>query len=238
MNTIWHTLSGLPYDQFWANTVLLLHGDGTNGSTTFTDSTGKNTITPGGNAQISTAQSKFGGSSMYFDGSGDYLTIPSSSNFAFGTGDFTIEGWINPSLTPSTNWTPILAIGEGSASIQGHEIRIGQNVNGEGLGYVIPNNTNNGAVIISSGTLALNQWSHLALVRYGSTVTLYKNGVSVGSTTGVSFNFGNYGPMQAGYGFYTSDGYFNGYIDDLRITKGVARYTSNFTVPTQAFTNF
>ncbi len=78
-----------------ANTVLLLHADGSNGSTVFVDS-GSNgkTVTAYGNAQISTAQSKFGGASAYFDGNGDYLSVPSSDDWSFGTEAFTMEAWI------------------------------------------------------------------------------------------------------------------------------------------------
>jgi len=82
-------------DPYYNNVSLLLHGDGANGSTTIVDSsTSPKTVTAVGNAQISTAQSKFGGASLAFDGAGDYLTIPDDSSFDFGFNDFTIEGWI------------------------------------------------------------------------------------------------------------------------------------------------
>lgn len=82
-----------PGDSLWDSVTSLIHLNGTNGSTTFTDVKG-NTITPTGNAQISTAQSVFEGSSAYFDGVGDYLSVSNASGFMnFGTGNFTIEFW-------------------------------------------------------------------------------------------------------------------------------------------------
>ena len=83
------------YDPFAANTVLAMHMDGTNGSTTFYDQCGK-TVTANGNAQINTAQSKFGGSSAYFDGTGDYLSLGASvpTDLQIGGGGFTIEFWL------------------------------------------------------------------------------------------------------------------------------------------------
>jgi len=86
-------------DTYYSNVSLLLHCDGSNGSTTFTDnSPSPKTVTANGNASVSTAQSKFGGASAVFDGTGDYLSLDGSSGFAFGTGDFTIEFWLSPSV--------------------------------------------------------------------------------------------------------------------------------------------
>jgi hypothetical protein len=175
---------------------------------------------------------------MFFDQSGDWLKIPSSTVFAFGKGDWTIECWVYATLTPSTGWNPIFSIGNSGG---GQEIRLSQNMNAAGYGYLIPNNTNNADVYAGYGTLALNQWHHLALVRNGTTVTLYRNGLFVASTTSVSFNMTNttailVGGSQPAYA--ASDGSFGGYIDDFRITKGVARYTANFTPQINTFSNF
>ena len=81
----------MSYDPHYANVSLLLHGDGADNGTVFTDNShSPKTVTAYGNAKTSTAQSKFGGSSIFFDGNGDYLVSPSNSAFQFGTGDFTI----------------------------------------------------------------------------------------------------------------------------------------------------
>ena len=138
-----------------------------------------------------------------------------------------------PTLAPSTSWNTIFSIGNNGG---GQEIRIAQNINNTGYGYLIPNNAGSADVYAGYGTLTLNQWHHLALVRNGTTVTFYRNGVFVASTTSVSFNMTNTtnirvgGPLPA----YVSDGSFGGYIDDLRVTK-YARYTANFTPPTESF---
>jgi hypothetical protein len=170
------------------------------------------------------------GGSGYFDGS-DYLTV---SPPTFGTDSFTIEFWVYPTAATTTSWNPIMAMG---ASGGGQEIRISQNINGTGFGYLIPNNSNNADVFAGFGTLTLNTWHHIALVRNGSTVTFYRNGIALGSTTSVSFNFTNTGALLVGYGKYSGDGYFTGgYISDLRTTKGTAVYTTAFTPPTAPLT--
>ena len=90
----------IPLDASYSSVSLLLHGNGINGSTTITDnSPSPKTVTAVGNAQISTAQSKFGGGSIAFDGTGDYLTTPNNSDYQFGTSDFTVECWINTTDT-------------------------------------------------------------------------------------------------------------------------------------------
>lgn len=169
-------------------------------------------------------QSSINSGSGYFDGS-DYLSTTTTGT-VFGTGDFTIEFWVYPLAAPTTSWNPFLSIG---ASGGGKEIRISQNINGTGYGYLIPNNTSTADVYVGFGTLPLYQWHHIALVRNGSTVTFYRNGQVIGTTSSVSFNFTNAGSIDIGYGKYASDGYTNGYISNVRVVKGTALYTSNFT---------
>ncbi len=213
-----------------SNVSLLLHGDGTNGSTTFTDSSINNhTITANGNAQISTTQSKFGGSSMYFDGNGDYLTVADSDDFHIGTGDFTIEAW----LYKGSKGTYHTLVGQRVNSTS--EWRIILDLNTAGNGY------SEGRLRFDWGSVAYNwdagipvdTWTHIAIVRSGTTGTLYVDGTAVTGNPTLN-NISNYSaPLRIG----TNDGtgeYYQGYIDDLRITKGLARYTSNFTPPTTA----
>ena len=93
-----------PTDEYFGDVSLLLYGDGTNGSTAIVDSSSNNhTVTAYDNAQISTAQSKFGGASMYFDGSGDYLASSVSDTLSLGTSDFTIECWAWRSASSPAN---------------------------------------------------------------------------------------------------------------------------------------
>jgi len=209
-----------------ANTSLLLNY--TNGQ--ISDATSKNNLETIGDAKISTAQSKFGGSSMYFDGTGDWLTIPNSQNFVFGSGDWTVELWVRPASTSRQGFVTL----ENSA---GTNVPWEVGINASGKFRVLVQTSAGQVVIDGSTTPTINTWYHIAAVRNGSTVTLYVNGVSE-ATGNVSTNalVSETAPVYVGtynYGFP-----LNGYIDDLRITKGIARYTTNFTPPTTAFTTF
>ncbi len=216
-------------DPYFTNVSLLIHGDGTNGSTTFVDSSSNNfTITPAGNAQISTAQSKFGGASMYFDGSGDYLTLPVSQDFNLANLDFTIEGWI---YTPSASswYQSILSIGIPlQLYTQGGSIEFYASA-AESTAYFVS------ALRGPVNSLSANTWAHFAVTRNGTTFRAFVNGVSGGTVTGSSSIFHSTSNPAIGIYLPTSLYPFNGYIDDFRITKGVARYTSNFTPPTAPF---
>jgi hypothetical protein len=219
-------------DPYWSSVVLLMHMDGTNGSTTFTDEKG-HTVTANGNAQISTAQSKFGGASALFDGTGDYLRLADSSDWTFA-GDFTIEAWVRPA-----NVTSAMAIA--SHWYSGTAIRcswiFAQKSDGT-FRFAYGIGGTNSEVASTTG-LTANVWQHISAVRSGTTVTLYLDGVSVGSGT-VSGAL-NDCPDGLGIGVESVDRgsgrYFNGYIDEIRISKGIARYTANFTAPSAAFPN-
>jgi hypothetical protein len=222
-------------DPYYNNASLLLHGDGTNGSTTIIDSSpSPKTVTAVGNAQISTAQSKFGGASIAFDGNGDYLTVPSDTGWGFGAGDFTIECWLY--LTQSIRHT-LLAVG---SQVGGIAINIDQS------GTISPPGSPAGTQSIQicrSGTAVDNfflasipssTWFHLAVCRLSSSAFVFINGSQVGSSQANSQNFAQ-AELVIGYDGDKVSFPFNGYIDDLRVTKGVARYTSNFTPPTAPF---
>jgi len=204
-------------DPNYSSVSLLLNGNGTNGSTTFTDSSVNNhTITRNGNAKISTTQSKFGGSSMYFDGSGDYLTATDSS-FAFGTGEFTIEFWMRAAST---------AVYEGVLSVGNVNTNNSWQISGgTDLAFY-----KQGGLPVGDTFPSLNTWHHVAIVRDASSVvTMYINGTNVDSATDTN----DYSANNLKIGTNRNvNGFYDGYIDDLRITKGVARYTSNFTPPT------
>ena len=210
-------------DPYRSQVSLLLHGDGANGSTTIVDSSPTpKTVTAVGNAQISTAQSKFGGASIAFDGSGDYLDLSASSNFNFGTGNYTVEGWLYQSNV-STDIIADFRVG------QGQSIGIYSGISSN-FRLAIANNT--AVILTSSISFLINTWTHWAVCREDSTVRIFIGGTLAGSVTD-SRNYTN-SSCRIGANLVAGQG-FNGYIDDLRITKGVARYTSNFTPPTAPF---
>lgn len=157
-----------------------------------------------------------------------YFAAPLNTATNFSNADFTIECWVLATAAPTTNWNPIISLGTTGG---GKEIRIGQNINGLGLGFVLPSSASSFDLSNGYGALPLYTWTHLALVRYNNTVSLYKNGVFVGSAF-TFFTFANIGSIYIGNDPYLSDGYFTGYISQIRITKGQALSTGNFTPPT------
>jgi hypothetical protein len=213
-------------DPNFADVSLLLHGDGTNGSTTITDnSPSPKTVTAVGNAQISTAQSKFGGASIALDGTGDYLSTPATNAFVFGTGDFTIEFWIRFTV------------------VTGVQVIYDQRpVNAAFVPTIYTNNNTlnylfNGLVAITLGTVTSAQWYHIAISKQGSSTKGFIDGTQGGSTYVDSTSYTSGPNLLIGQNSVNvnTPQFVNGYIDDLRITKGVARYTANFTPPTAAF---
>jgi hypothetical protein len=210
-------------DPNFADVSLLLHGDGTNGSTTITDnSPSPKTITAVGNAQISTAQSKFGGASIELGNNG-YATAPSGLPFTFGTGDFTIETWIYIVTFQSGGLAAIWCNGGGAMGSFGFYI----------LNSKLRADYYFGAAFQGSSTLGLNQWYHIAFAKQGNTFRWFLNGNIDHTSTPVpqnnTSNLCELGRIWQGAGNQLI------YIDDFRITKGVARYTAAFTPPTAPF---
>jgi hypothetical protein len=196
---------------------LLLHMDGANNSTTFTDSSVNGlTVTANGDAKISTAQSRFSGASASFDGTGDYLSVGANTGFVFN-GDFTIECWAY-FLSVASNKGIFASSGE----------RFGLIRTASTL-YWLGSADING----SSVTLVANRWYHVAASRSGTTLRLFVDGVLAGSGTSSQTPASNTWYI----GSDQSNEHLDGYIDELRITKGIARYTSNFMPPTLPFYN-
>jgi hypothetical protein len=210
-----------------SNTALLLNF--TNGG--IIDNTAKNVLETVGNAQISTSVKKYGTGSLAFDGTGDYLqTKALNENLNLGTGDFTIEGWFYLNTTPSTmGLLQMSSTAGGFAANQSANIGIATASSTTWQIYA-----KNTFTISSSTTVPVTTWTHFALVRNGTTTVLYIGGSSVITLTSDSTNYNT--PYIGIGGIYDSSSYLlNGYIDDFRITKGIARYASNFTPPTAAF---
>ena len=233
---------GSAVEQYYNNTSLLLRGQGSNGSTSIIDSSVNNSIVSRfGNTMISTTQSKYGGSSIYFDGNGDYLTIPNSTNYDFGTGNFTIEMWVNPSAVglvtgdqkhlfgkraTSLSYASVLGFLTYSSVTSNFSVSFFRSTNGTSysIQYTSP------ATFVSP-----NVWTHLAFVRSGNEYSVYVNGIKYiasASSSGVVYNDTSAFAVGSTFsGISPSTRAFSGYIDDFRVTKGIARYTSNFTPP-------
>jgi hypothetical protein len=225
-------------DPNYNSVSLLLHFDGANGSTTFTDnSPSPKTVTANFDAQISTTQSKFGGASGYFDGTGDYLSIPDNSDFDFGSGDFTIEGWVNAANFSARR--PIYSQRSSSSSVSALSWSI--DVNGYlNFTYFTSAGLSDSLSASLLSAIAINTWVFVAVSRSGTSLKQFVNGNTTGSHTlpiGTIIRNSSV-DINVGRDSANSSWLFNGYIDDLRVTKGVARYTANFTPPTAAFPDF
>lgn len=203
------------------NTSLLLLGS--NGAVY--DSAMFNDAETLGDSKTSTAQSKFGGSSVAFDGTGDYLKILPSNRYQFQA-NYTIEFWVYFNSVTGTQDI----IGNYVSNVATDWIVI---MSATGIQYY-PSGSSS-YVYSGASSVTANTWYHVAAVRSGSTCSLYLNGVSVGTPLTFSATLGDTTkPLYIG-SRGGSTNYFNGYMDDLRITNGYARYTQNFTVPTQPF---
>jgi hypothetical protein len=179
-----------------------------------------------GNAQISTSVVKYGTGSMYFDGTGDGLFTISKPNLTFNTGDFTVEFWINLAVD-LVSFAKIIQMGTTGDAFT---IETQSTTN-----LLTVTNFTSTVYFSSSTALTTGSWIHVAATRASGTLRLFQNGTLVGSAAN-TVNFTN-----TGTGVYIGQSSLgtamNGYIDDLRITKGYARYTANFTPPTAAFSN-
>ena len=212
-------------DPYFSSVSLLLHCDGTNGGTTFTDSGPASRTVTRVAAITSTTQINYGSASGSFDGSSAYLTSASNAAFAFGTGDFTVECWTYNTGTTSRQ-SAIYDLGATNSAGSFALFAISGN-------WTIRTNGTSTDLTYPVSSAHLNAWVHLAVVRISGVITFYINGVSVATRTAA----GDITQSTPYIGKLGSFGGYNylGYIDDLRITKGVARYTANFTPPTAAF---
>lgn len=212
------------------NTALLYNAQSA-GTSGIYDSAMQQNIVTVGNTQISTTQQKFGAGSLAFNGtSGAYLMIPNTEIPVWGSSNFTIECWAYFN-------NPVGSFGLFAHRTGGVYAPIMVQGNSSGLQvYVSTGGTTWNYTISTSNTFTAGNWYHLAFVRNGTALTVYVNGVysGISSIGGVLYNLAQnfvIGDCMAGQ--YP----FNGYIQDFRITYGVARYTSGFTPPTNSFPN-
>lgn len=214
--------SGGDGDPHFDKVSLLLHMDGADGSTVFVDQMGAECL-PVGDARISTARGVYGGSSLLLDGSQDGLRINHPNAADFGTDDFTVEMLVY--VTAHTNTAAALLSSGGSGwSPGGCTLRFD-------VGNVLGLYTYNNGLFVSTVAFPVGQWRHVAMCRVGGVVSIYLHGTSVasGSLPG-PLNFSNNGLSFLGYSAFDGQA-LNGNITEFRVTKGVARYTANFTPP-------
>ncbi len=228
-------------DPNFTNVTLLLHMDGSNGSTTITDnSSTPKTFTVYGNAQISTAQSKFGGASLLLDGNGDYLTTPNNSDFAVVNGNaFTIECWAYNKTATGGGVTKYLCRHEHTSGfLAGGWVLAVSGASdtfffqfGQGSAEAVP------ALLGGAATYTQNTWHHVAVSYDGTTYRVFMDGTVIRSSTGLSAGAAANSSLWIGRDTSNTARDWDGHIDDLRITKGVARYTAAFTPTTAPFPN-
>jgi hypothetical protein len=205
-----------------ANTSLLLNF--TNSGVV--DATGRNVLETVNDARVVTSTYKYGSGSYYFDGTGDYLSVASNDLFNFGTGDFTIEVWayIN-SINLYAGFIDTRTLG---ATLQNWVFGVYAS-GGNKLDFIYGSTR-----LTSAATVSTGQWTHFAVTRSSGTIRLFINGV-VDINTATYTSAINASRTQPVVGAVIDPYYLNGYIDDLRITNGYARYTANFTAPTAPF---
>lgn len=216
-------------------TVFLSHFDGTDASTTLLDVKG-NTMTAVGNAQLDTAQAKFGPSSGLFDGNGDFWSTPDKADWYFAAGDFTVECWVRvPSIT-SANPRTIVSHFTNTGNQRSWRMQLST------AGILTMNysttGSNDAGTASAASAVAANTWHHVAIVRNGTSMVAYLDGVG-GTSLNVSTNSFFDSNTVLRIGAMESGGagiqYMDGWIDEMRISKGIARYTANFTPPSAPF---
>lgn len=217
-------------DPLWSYVTALLHFDGADGSTTFTDQKGT-TWTARGNAQIDTAQSVYGGASGLFDGTGDYVDAPAGSYWNPGSADFCVEFWVRFASVVGQ----YVLLGQCDSAVLDASIVIQKQGGPPGanniVATVVDGSQVNFGVCTDALSLSINTNYHYSYTRNGTGFTLRRDGTTVATATSSSTvhtsaskmaigRLGEYSAVELGH---------NGWIDDLRITVGHPRYTSDFT---------
>jgi len=211
----------------------------TNNNTIWDASGNYQTITVAGTAAASNTQRKFtGSSSLFLDGNSDYLQFAHPSNtpdaFNFGTEDFTMETWVYPQATGNNYPSFFSSVTGWSTGASGHRF---DNIGKSGkYTFHLNGASPSDPFLESTNAFTHDTWVHYALTREGNTFRMFINGAleASGTYTG-SYNAAN-GGLRLGWGGWDgADGYFAGYLQNVRITKRLARYTANFTPPTAEF---
>lgn len=219
----WNSVSG---DIYYPSCSLLMHFSGSDNSTTFTDSSPNNfTVTSNNGAKITSSISKFGSTSGFFDGTNDYVSTPNTvSNF--GTDDFTIECWFYKASTNTALISNCTAVSDSNYFV----------IDVVTANAIIQIRDNSSQAYAYGPAVTSNQWNHIAVTRNSGTVRVFVNGVS-GTPVSITKSITSRSTIIGGFLYPGFEGYFYGYIDELRITKGLARYTGSFTTQSVEFPN-
>ena len=218
-------------DPYWSNVSLLLHGD------TLTDS-GPNALALTNNGvTVNTATVKYGSGSLYISGNSQYVRIATNSVLKMESGDFTIEFFINPTSLASSG----VVVSNGEATlVSTPNYRVELQSDGK-VRFLFGRSYNRWGSIIgdmyTTGTLTTSTWAHVAICKANTSYNIYINGVLDTTATYATQPYDTTASAFFCIGNNSVSTSFVGYLDELRITKGVARYTANFTPPTQAFPN-
>ncbi len=218
-----------------AETVFVGFFNGANGATAATEETERHTIGFGGTAHLDTTIKKFGTASVQFDGNSDYVTgLGNLTDFEFAAGNFTME--CHAYAISESGSQAYLNISD-SATDRAVQI---VNINGTLYCQWSTNGTAWSFHSFGDAGMSTATWYHIALVRNGTALTMYVDGSSIGSAddwTGVTIHDVEAATLSIGAADVngTPTQFMNGYIDNVRITKGLARYTANFTAPTAEY---
>lgn len=211
-------------------TVLLLHCDGTEGSTSFVDATGRHTMTAVNNARLAPS-GKFGGMAAYLDGTDDRITSADSDDWDFGSGDFTIDLWFWAAALSAS--VPGTLITQRNAFVDTGPFYLAAWSAGLRVSFAAAGGSAWFVDADFGGALATAQWIHVALIRHGSSFYVAKNGVLTLIATNTSAL--RTSSSNLNIGCTGTDGDFSGYMSEIRVSKGVARWTANFTPPIRRY---
>jgi len=214
-------------------TKLLLHFDGEDEATSTVDSSsaGHTHEAFAGNAQLDTAQKKFGASSLLLDGTLDSISFSDHADWYFGTGDFTVDGWFRWNALPGTGVQMALVTQRYDAS--NYWALLVEESSGSYIFRMSFVDGGNYKINLAATTsLSAGEWYHLAFVRGGTSGYIFLSGTPL-SVTGTQPGSNDVGDtaQALSIGYFAGMSSFNGWIDELRISKGIARWTSNFSPP-------
>ena len=217
-------------------TKLLLHFDGTDASTAINDTARSgHVMTAAANAQLDTAQKKFGSASLLLDGTGDQITCPIDADFNFGAGNFTIDFWVRFNSVAASQYFFAIKPEAGDVITCDWDQALTRLSFTATVGGVTKAN------YYSIFEPTAGPWYHIAIVRNATSLLVFLNGISQLPTESTAISTNDIGAHDGGatdlfyIGSASSTLYINGWMDEFRVSKGIARWTVNFTPSTQEY---